>query len=90
MENCRYCGTECPEQGEHDRFFSCALYTDRKPTNADRIRGMSNGALARFLTHTVADGCPPDMDGECQKDKDGWDGCEKCWERWLAQPAQEE
>ena len=27
---------------EHDRFFDCTLYTDQKPTNADRIRSMSD------------------------------------------------
>ena len=32
MANCRYCGTNCPENGEHDRFFDCQLYTDRRPT----------------------------------------------------------
>ena len=50
MANCRYCGTDCPERGEHDRFFDCALYTNRIPTNADRIRGMSDEELANELT----------------------------------------
>ena len=50
MANCRYCATDCPEQGEHDRFFDCALYTDRKPTNADRIRSMSDEELAKEVT----------------------------------------
>ena len=49
MANCRYCGTNCPENGEHDRFFDCQLYTDRRPTNADRIRSMSNMELAEML-----------------------------------------
>lgn len=47
MANCKYCGTDCPEQGEHDRFFECGLYTERKPTNGDRIRAMSDEELAR-------------------------------------------
>lgn len=59
-------------------------------TNADRIRAMSYKELAKLFTHTVADGCPPDMDWECTKDCDGWDGCDACWERWLQQPAGEE
>ena len=58
-------------------------------TNADRIRAMSYKELAKLFTHTVADGCPPDMDWECTKDCDGWDGCDACWERWLQQPAEE-
>ena len=65
-------------------------WTKKMHTNADRIRAMSDGKLAEFLTHTVADGCPPDMDWACQKDADGWEGCDKCWGRWLAQPAPEE
>lgn len=63
---------------------------ERPHTNADRIRAMPINTLARLFTHAVADGCPPDMDWECQKDTDGWDGCDKCWERWLTQPATEE
>ena len=49
MSNCKYCGTACPERGEYDRFFDCGLYTERKPTNADRIRSMSDEEMARFL-----------------------------------------
>ena len=60
------------------------------PTNADRIRAMNDEELAKLFTHTVADGCPPDMDWDCAKDSDGWDGCDACWERWLQQPAEED
>ena len=63
---------------------------DEVLTNADRIRAMSYKELAKLFTHTVADGCPPDMDWECTKDCDGWDGCDACWERWLQQPAEED
>lgn len=59
-------------------------------TNVDHIRAMSYKELAKLFTHTVADGCPPDMDWDCKKDSDGWDGCDACWERWLQQPAKAE
>lgn len=57
-------------------------------TNADRIRAMSYEELARLLVHTVSDGCPPDMDEQCRKDAEGWDGCDKCWCQWLKRPAE--
>lgn len=57
-------------------------------TNADRIRAMSVEKLARLLVHTVSDGCPPDMDEQCRKDAEGWDGCDKCWCQWLKRPAE--
>lgn len=56
-------------------------------TNADKLRSASDEELAKFLTHTVSDGCPPDMDWECKKDEEGWDACDRCWERWLQRPA---
>ena len=76
MANCRYCGTDCPEQGEHDRFFDCELYTDRIPTNADRIRGMDDEELARFLW-------------EQNGGNRYWKSVEKYLD-WLEQPVKEE
>ncbi|MBP3412865.1 MAG: hypothetical protein J6K89_06350 [Oscillospiraceae bacterium] len=35
------------------------------------------------------DGCPPQMDWDCAKDKNGWDACDACWCKWLQQPAGE-
>lgn len=73
MANCRYCGTDCPGQGEHDRFFGCTLYTDRKPTNADRIRAMSDEEMAEWMLKNIscdkeAHMCLPEMykdSGKC-------------------------
>lgn len=62
---------------------------EQKLSNTDRIRAMSDDDLAKFLTHTVSDGCPPNMDWECKKDEEGWDACDKCWGKWLQQPAEE-
>ena len=76
MANCRYCGTDCPEQGEHDRFFDCELYTDRIPTNADRIRSMSDEELAKF---------------QASRFNFTWKYMpESRWLEWLRQPAKEE
>ena len=83
MANCRYCGTDCPEQGEHDRFFDCALYTERQPTNADRIRGMRDEELAELLL----DGCRgSNCDAQPQNEFGSVD-CLKCRLNWLKQPA---
>ncbi len=57
-------------------------------TNADRIRAMSIEEFAKVFTQAVCDGCPPKMDWECQKEKDGWDACDACWSKWLKQPAE--
>lgn len=58
-------------------------------TRGDQLRAMSDGPLAQVLTKAVTDGCPPDMDWKCQKDKEGWEACDKCWCKWLQQPAKE-
>ena len=58
-------------------------------TRADQIRAMSNMELAKVFTQAVADGCPPKMDWDCQKDKEGWEACENCWCKYLQQPVEE-
>ena len=57
-------------------------------TNADRIRAMSDEEIAKLFTQAVSDGCPPKMDWTCKKNEEGWDGCDKCWCKWLKQPAE--
>ena len=47
-----------------------------KPTNADRIRAMTDEELAHFLDNDSAGGCPA-TDVEC------WQDCERCWLNWL-------
>ena len=67
-----------------------------KPTNADRIRSMSDEELAKFLTHinpTNCQDCAFSHGWHCQPDRDDYSGFEKCKEgrkRWLQQPAEEE
>lgn len=97
MANCRYCGTDCQEQGEHDRFFDCALYTDRKPTNADRIRSLSDEALADQLVRYEGTDIEPTRFGGHHHHFYGPDGVERenrndavlAWLVWLRQPAEE-
>lgn len=88
--DCQAChNTDCPRAADNYGYTFCDNYIAPNPTHADRIRSMSDEEHARFLVHVVSDGCPPDMDWDCQKDKDGWDACDKCWERWLRQPAED-
>lgn len=91
MANCKYCGTDCPESGEHDRFFDCILYTDRKPTNADRIRGMTDEGISKLLESVGIDQGIYDMFCDDPKRKRLCDSCcDKCILDWLRQPAETE
>ena len=66
-----------------------------KPTNADRIRSMSDEELSEFLTHinpTNCQDCAFSHGWRCQPDKGDYSDFEKCEEgrkRWLQQPAEE-
>ena len=52
---------------------------DRKPSNSDRIRAMTDEELAYFIASDYyVPHCP--VDGECLDDHDGCDGC---WLVWL-------
>lgn len=67
-----------------------------KPTNADRIRSMSDKELAEFLTDinpTNCQDCAFSHGWRCQPDRDDYSDFEKCKEgrkRWLQRPAEEE
>ena len=67
----------------------------KKPTNADRIRSMTDEELAEFLTHinpTNCQDCAFSHGWRCQPDRDDYSDFEKCKEgrkRWLQQPAEE-
>ena len=88
-ENCKYAGrppykSPCSE---------CIAHSKHEPvevrTNGESIRAKSDEELAKVFTATVASGCPPKMDWDCAKDKNGWDACDACWCKWLQQPAEE-
>ena len=65
-----------------------------KPTNADRVRSMSDEELSEFLTHinpTNCKDCAFSHGWRCQPDRDDYSDFEKCKEgrkRWLQQPAE--
>ena len=66
--------------------------TSETPSNADRIRSMSDEELAEFLTHinpTNCKDCAFSHGWRCQPDRDDYSDFEKCKEgrrRWLQQP----
>ena len=56
----------------------------KPPTNADRIRAMSDEELAELIDRET-DSCAPT--GDCEKmSRD----CKACWLEWLQQPAEED
>lgn len=61
-------------------FGPCKYET---PSNADRIRAMSDEAMAEKLQY--ASGCP--VNADCIKMSGD---CKACWLDWLRQPAEEE
>ena len=72
------------------------LCEHREPSNADRIREMSDEELAEFVTHinpTNCQDCAFSVGWRCQPDRDDYSDFDKCKEgrkRWLKQPAKEE
>ena len=60
----------------------CPLLT---PTNADRIRAMSDEEMKDSVLATHL-GYAPWCDYHCENKGD--DGCDRCIEKWLKQPAE--
>ena len=57
--------------------------TDQTPSNADKIRAMSDEELVELLDYEL--GCP--ATGNCEKmNRD----CKACWLDWLKQSAEED
>ena len=54
------------------------------PTNADRIRAMTDEELIAFFV--LEDKCPPER--YSSRACDGHDSCKDCWIDWLKQPAE--
>jgi hypothetical protein len=74
---------KCIEKAEdhcksYPRCYGCGAC--REPTNADRIRSMSDEELVEILQH----GCCPYIEDECTMK-----GCEECISDWLKQPARD-
>ena len=80
---CRICrNASCSNHGKDITFLGEGWKCNYVPvpTNADRIRSMSDEELAKILGDKCI--CPPI--GECAKVSGD---CEKCWFEWLQQPA---
>ena len=54
------------------------------PSNADRIRSMSDEELADLINREISY-CAP-TSGDCEKTSND---CKACWLEWLQQPAEE-
>ena len=98
-KHCRIChNTSCSNHGKNISFLGDGWKCNYipVPTNADRIRAMSDEELAEFLTHinpTNCQDCAFCRGWRCQSDRDDYSDFEKCEEgrkRWLQQPAEEE
>ena len=71
----------CPDYQEKCRF--CGAF--REPTNADRIRSMSDEELAKLLL----DGCRGSKCDDQPQNEWGSVNCFQCRLDWLQQPAEE-
>ena len=98
-KHCRIChNTSCSNHGKNISFlgegWKCNYIP--VPTNADRIRAMSDEELAEFLTHinpTNCQDCAFSHGWRCQPDRDDYSDFKKCEEgrkRWLQRPAEGE
>ena len=98
-KHCRIChNTSCSNHGKNISFLGDGWKCNyiNVPTNADRIRAMTDEELAEFLTHinpTNCQDCAFSHGWRCQPDRDDYSDFEKCEEgrkRWLQQPAEGE
>ena len=98
-KHCRIChNTSCSNHGKNISFlgegWKCNYIP--VPTNADRIRTMSDEELAEFLTNinpTNCKDCAFSHGWRCRPDRDDYSDFKKCEEgrkRWLQQPAEGE
>ena len=79
------------EGGKYKAFCVIENCKDRKPTNADRIRSMSDEELARMLAsgcHETRE-CPTIFDPIYPYDE-VVESCEKCWLNWLNEEVKDE
>ena len=82
---------DCPERTEQDDLevvFACDDYLDHEPTNADRIRAMSDDELAELICKnrdcTLPEECPGYCACRCGEGKANG------LKTWLKQPAEVE
>lgn len=88
---CVYCTDDlhCTKYTDDNCKSWCVLgpCQDETPSNADRIRAMSDEELAEFFPATASEfSCPPNSTNESCRNAGGWfNGCPKCWLDWLRQ-----
>ena len=83
---------DCPDRTTQDSLrmvISCSDYMEHKPTNADRIRAMTDEELMQLLFTKISCGnicsfCVPTMRTESKCDGHCRNGVSK----WLQQPAE--
>ena len=68
---------------------ACPDFKSKVVTNGDRIRQMSNGAFAFFMTRLILDGCPISKNKTMHGCKVSSD-CVSCLKNWLNAPAESE
>ena len=80
-------GDVCLKNTEPGYTDFCVLgpCSQMKPSNADKIRQMSDEELAERLSKQNFWNCPP-HDGPCP----GEPGCRVCWLDWLKQEVRDE
>jgi hypothetical protein len=59
----------------------CMYEHKEKPTNADKIRAMSDEELAKYLLSISTAECPFDWDCKAST-------CLECWNKWLQQSSE--
>ena len=67
----------------YDVTEACDDFEQKKPTNGDCIRSLSNEELAMRFAFP----CPPKLDKHCNTSNEE---CHDCWLNWLNAPAKEE
>ncbi len=78
------------EGGKFQAFCDPEHCDNIAPTNADRIRAMTDKDLAKTLCVMANEGCPPWHDADisvCHNHGVCHDG--ECWLKWLKQEAKE-
>ena len=86
---CMICrNTACQNHGKNITLFGDSWQCDYipTPTNADRIRAMSDEELAKLLL----DGCQGSKCDKQPQNEYGSVNCFECRMKWLQQPAKED
>ena len=85
---CIYCTDDlkCTKYTDDEATSFCVLGPCKyeKPSNADRIRAMSDEEMAEFLENL---GICPEFDNELCNNLDGCPEGDSCWLRWLKKEA---